>query len=82
MRFAGCTTTYILSTSSQLSTASELLRVTRSHGCDRQKRTVYPRVAGADSICLVFDGIARASRRAYTHLVLATQALTSPIECS
>src|SRR5947209_20233070 len=60
----------------------ELHGMTRSRGCGRQKTTVYPSAAGEDPNVSLFDGVVRASRRAHTHLVRATPALTSPIVCS
>ena len=62
--------------------APELLGVTRSHGCGRQKRRVYPSTTGATPKCLLFDRVARAQRRADRHLMRANQVLTSPIVCS
>src|SRR5437879_8553558 len=71
-----------LSTSSQLSTAPEFHGVTRSHGCRPQIERSIRASRRRTQRSLVFDRVARASRRARTHLVRPIQALTSPIECS
>ncbi len=40
------------------------------------------RILSATPKCLLFDGVARAQRRADRHLMRANQVLTSPIVCS